>query len=181
MDLMNLAARLTLDMRDYESGLDKADKSANSFAGKFGSALGKAGGAVTTLGKVSAAAIGAGAGALGLLTKQSTGAYSQYEQLAGGVKKLFGDASSVVMENASKAYETAGMDANQYMEQATSFSASLINSLGGDTQEAAKLADVAMRSMSDNVNTFGSDMGSVQNAFQGFAKGNYTINLMSAA
>lgn len=175
MDLMNLAARLTLDMRDYESGLDKADKSAGSFAGKFGSALGKAGGAVTTLGKTGAAAIGAGAAAIGLLTKQSTGAYSQYEQLSGGVKKLFGDAYDSVMQNASEAYKTSGMNANQYMEQATSFSAALIKSLGGDTEKAAQQADVAMRAMSDNVNTFGTDMGSVQNAFQGFAKGNYTM------
>lgn len=175
MDLMNLAARLTLDMRDYESGLDKADKSADSFAGKFRSALGKAGGAVTTLGKTGAAAIGAGAAAVGVLTKQAVDGYSNYEQLSGGVKKLFGDAYDSVMQNASEAYKTSGMNANQYMEQATSFSAALINSLGGDTQEAAKLADVAMRSMSDNVNTFGSDMGSVQNAFQGFAKQNYTM------
>lgn len=181
MDLMNLAARLTLDMKDYEDGLGKADQSAQSFSKKFGGAIGKVGGAIKTVAKVGAVAIGAGATAVGFLTKQSVSAYAEYEQLAGGVKKLFGDASDDVMKFASEAYKTSGMSANQYMEQATGFAASLINSLGGNTKEAAKLADVAMQAMSDNVNTFGTDMGSVQYAFQGFAKQNYTINLMSAA
>lgn len=175
MDLMNLAARLTLDMKDYEDGLGKADKSAQSFSKKFGGAIGKVGGAIKTVAKVGAVAIGAGATAVGFLTKQSVSAYAEYEQLAGGVKKLFGDASDDVMKFASEAYKTSGMSANQYMEQATGFAASLINSLGGNTKEAAKLADVAMQAMSDNVNTFGTDMGSVQYAFQGFAKQNYTM------
>lgn len=181
MDLMNLAARLTLDMKDYEDGLGKADQSAQSFSKKFGGAIGKVGGAIKTVAKVGAVAIGAGATAVGFLTKQSVSAYAEYEQLAGGVKKLFGDASDDVMKFASEAYKTSGMSANQYMEQVTSFSAALINSLGGDTKKAAQQADVAMRAISDNVNTFGTDMGSVQMAFQGFAKQNYTINLMSAA
>lgn len=168
MDLMNLAARLTLDMKGYEDGIEKAGKSAQSFSKKFG-------GAIKTVAKVGAVAIGAGAAAVGLLTKQSVSAYASYEQLAGGVKKLFGDASDDVMKFASEAYKTSGMSANQYMEQVTSFSAALINSLGGDTKKAAKQADVAMRAMSDNVNTFGTDMASVQYAFQGFAKQNYTM------
>lgn len=175
MDFMNLAARLTLDMNDYEKGIDKADKSAQSFSGKFGGALGKIGGAVKTFAKVGAAAIGAGATAVGVLTKQAVDGYAQYEQLSGGVKKLFGNASNEVMKFASNAYKTSGMSANQYMEQVTGFSAALINSLGGDTKKAAEQADVAMRAMSDNVNTFGTDMSSVQYAFQGFAKQNYTM------
>lgn len=101
--------------------------------------------------------------------------YARYEQLVGGVDKLFGDASGQLQEYAAQAYKTSGLSANQYMEQATSFSAALISSLGGDTEKAADLADVAMRSMADNVNVFGSDMESVQNAFQGFAKQNYTM------
>ena len=101
--------------------------------------------------------------------------YASYEQLAGGVKKLYGDASNTVMRFAQDAYKTSGMSANQYMEQATSFSAALVSSLGGDTAAAARQTDVAMRAISDNVNTFGSDMDSVQNAFQGFAKQNYTM------
>jgi hypothetical protein len=108
-------------------------------------------------------------------------AYASYEQLAGGVKKLYGDASEAVLENARNAYKTSGMSANQYMQQATSFSAALISSLNGDVGEAARLTEVAMNAMSDNVNTFGTDMQSVQYAFQGFSKQNYTIELMSAA
>ena len=168
MDLFNIAARLTLDMKGYEDGIEKAGKSAQSFSKNFG-------GALKTIAKVGAAAIGAGVAAVGLLTKQSVSAYASYEQLAGGVKKLFGDASDDVMKFASEAYKTSGMSANQYMEQVTSFSAALINSLGGDTKKAAEQADVAMRAMSDNVNTFGTDMASVQYAFQGFAKQNYTM------
>lgn len=102
-------------------------------------------------------------------------AYSTYEQMVGGVDKLFGDASGKLQQYAAQAYQTAGMSANQYMEQATSFSAALIGSLGGDTAKAAEQADVAMRAMSDNVNVFGSNMQDVQNAFQGFAKQNYTM------
>lgn len=168
MDLMNLAARLTLDMKDYENGIGKASQSAQSFSKKFG-------GALKTVAKFSAAAIGAGAVAIGMLTKQSVSAYAEYEQLAGGVKKLFGSAAEDVMKFANEAYKTSGMSANQYMEQATSFSAAMINSLGGDTKKAAKQVDVAMQAMSDNVNTFGTDMASVQYAFQGFAKQNYTM------
>lgn len=175
MDLMNLAARLTLDMKDYEDSIEKAGKSAQSFSKNFGGAIGKVGGAIKTVAKVGAVAIGAGATAVGFLTKQAVDGYAQYEQLSGGVKKLFDDAADDVMAFANQAYKTAGMSATQYMEQATGFAASLINSLGGDTKEAAHLADVAMQAMSDNVNTFGTDMGSVQYAFQGFAKQNYTM------
>lgn len=175
MDLMNLAARLTLDMKDYEDSIGKATQSAQSFSKNFGGAIGKVGGAIKTVAKVGAVAIGAGATAVGFLTKQAVNGYAEYEQLAGGVKKLFGSAADDVMRFANDAYKTSGMSANQYMEQATGFAAALINSLGGNTKEAAKLADVAMRSMSDNVNTFGTDMASVQYAFQGFAKQNYTM------
>lgn len=101
--------------------------------------------------------------------------YASYEQLVGGVNKLYGDASEKLQQYAQDAYRTAGMSANQYMEQATSFSAALVNALGGDVDKAADLTNVAMKAMSDNVNTFGTDMGSVQYAFQGFAKQNYTM------
>ena len=119
------------------------------------------------------------AGAVASAAKSVVGgaveAYSTYEQMVGGVDKLFGDASGKLQQYAAQAYQTSGMSANQYMEQATSFSAALINSLGGDTARAADMADVAMRAMSDNVNVFGSNMQDVQNAFQGFAKQNYTM------
>ena len=102
-------------------------------------------------------------------------AYSTYEQMVGGVDKLFGDASGKLQQYAAQAYQTAGMSANQYMEQATGFSAALINSLGGDTSKAADMADVAMRAMSDNVNVFGSNAEDVQNAIMGISRQNYTM------
>lgn len=108
--------------------------------------------------------------------KQAINSYGEFEQLEGGVNKLFGDdASKTVMENAQKAFSTAGMNANQYMETVTSFSASLISGLNGDTAKAAQISDQAIRDMSDNANTFGTDIASIQNAYQGFAKGNFTM------
>lgn len=121
------------------------------------------------------AGIGAASTAVGFFGKQSLDAYARYEQLVGGVDKLFGDSSKKLQEYAANAYKTSGMSANQYMEQATQFSASLISSLGGDTEQATELANVAMTAMSDNVNVFGSNMEDVQNAYQGFAKQNYTM------
>ena len=101
--------------------------------------------------------------------------YANYEQLVGGVDTLFKESSAVVQQNAQRAFETAGMSANQYMEQVTSFSASLLQSLGGDTQAAADYADMAMRDMSDNANKMGTDMERITDAYQGFAKQNYTM------
>ena len=129
--------------------------------------------------KVGAAAIGAGiAAATGAVIKfgqEAVSSYANYEQLIGGVEKLYGDAAGKVEQFANEAYKTSGMSANQYMETATSFSAALINSLEGDVDKAADLTDVAMRAMSDNVNVFGSDMESVKNAFAGFAKGQFNM------
>lgn len=105
----------------------------------------------------------------------SVQAYSTYEQMVGGVDKLFGDASGKLQAYAAQAYQTSGMSANQYMQTATSFSAALINSLGGDTAKAADMADVAMRAMSDNVNVFGSNADDVQNAIMGISRQNYTM------
>ena len=108
--------------------------------------------------------------------------YADYEQLVGGVDTLFKESSEIVQRNAAEAYRTAGMSANEYMEQVTSFSASLLQGLGGDTEAAAAYADMAMRDMSDNANKMGTDMGRITDAYAGFAKQNYTINhLMSAA
>ena len=101
--------------------------------------------------------------------------YANYEQLVGGVDTLFKESSQVVQQNAQRAFETAGMSANQYMEQVTSFSASLLQSLGGDTEAAARYADTAMRDMSDNANKMGTSMESITDAYQGFAKQNYTM------
>lgn len=118
---------------------------------------------------------GAVAGAVKSVVGGSVQAYSTYEQMVGGVDKLFGDASGKLQAYAAQAYQTSGMSANQYMQQATSFSAALINSLGGDTAKAADMADVAMRAMSDNVNVFGSNAEDVQNAIMGISRQNYTM------
>lgn len=106
---------------------------------------------------------------------ESVSAYADYEQLIGGVDTLFKDSSGIVMENASKAFESAGMSANHYMELSTSFAASLISGLAGDTEKAAYYADLAIKDMSDNANKFGTNIENVENAYRGFAKGNYTM------
>lgn len=93
--------------------------------------------------------------------------YADFEQLAGGVETLFGKNATTVMKNAEKAYKTAGLSANEYMETVTSFSASLLQSLGGDTEKAAKYADQALTDMADNANKMGTSMEMIQNAYQG--------------
>lgn len=107
--------------------------------------------------------------------KEALAQTASFEQLEGGVKKLFDTSAGEVIENAKKAFSTAGMSANEYMENVTGFSASLITSLGGDTKEAAKLANIAITDMSDNANTFGTDMQSITNTYQGLAKQNYSM------
>ncbi len=107
--------------------------------------------------------------------KQAIESYASYEQLVGGVDTLFKNSSQTVQKYANEAYKTAGLSANQYMEQVTSFSASLIQSLGGDTKKAAEYGNRAIIDMSDNANKMGTDMTMLQNAYQGFAKQNYTM------
>ena len=114
-------------------------------------------------------------GALSGLVAAGVKSYASLEQNIGGVETLFKDSADKVVENAQKAYATAGISANEYMEQVTSFSASLLQSLGGDTEKAAKVADMALVDMADNANKMGTDMASIQNAYQGFAKQNYTM------
>lgn len=101
--------------------------------------------------------------------------YAEYEQLVGGVETLFKDSSDIVMQYAANAYQTAGLSANDYMSTVTSFSASLLQGLGGDTEQAAEIANLAITDMSDNANKMGTDMEAIQNAYQGFAKQNYTM------
>lgn len=147
---------------------------------KVGSVLGKgfkvAGQAALQMGKVIGAGVAAGTTAMGKLVSSAMSAYASYEQLEGGVKKLFGDdAQNLVMEYARNAYRTAGLSANEYMDTVTSFSASLISSLGKDTVAAAAYADLAITDMADNANTFGTSMEDIQNAYKGFSKQNYTM------
>lgn len=109
------------------------------------------------------------------LGKQAVSNFSSYEQITGGVETLFGQSAKVVEKYANNAYKTAGLSANQYMETVTGFSASLLQSLGGDTKKAAEIGDMAVTDMADNANKFGTSMESIQNAYQGFAKQNYTM------
>ena len=146
----------------------------NEVSGENG-VLSKLGGVAKGVGKavgVGLAAAGAGIVAIG---KQAVSSYAEYEQLVGGVETLFKDMADTVIENADNAYKTAGMSANEYMQTVTSFSASLLQSLGGDTQKAAEYADMAIRDMGDNANKMGTSMEMIQNAYQGFAKQNYTM------
>ena len=115
------------------------------------------------------------AAAIGKAIKDTIGEGAALQQSLGGIETLFKDSADTVIANAKKAYETAGLSANEYMENVTSFSASLLSSLGGDTAKAAEIADMAMVDMSDNANKMGTDMEAIQNAYQGFAKQNYTM------
>ena len=133
------------------------------------------GSAVSAVGKFSAAAVAAGATAVAALTKSAVESYADYEQLVGGVETLFKDSAGIVQEYAANAFQTAGLSANDYMETVTGFSASLLQSVGGDTEEAARIADQAITDMADNANKMGTSMESIQNAYQGFAKQNYTM------
>lgn len=125
--------------------------------------------------KAGAAAVAAAGAAVVSLTKASLDSYAEYEQLIGGVETLFADSNAKVVAYAQDAYKTAGLSANEYMETVTSFSASLLQSLGGDTSKAADIANQAITDMSDNANKMGTSMESIQNAYQGFAKANYTM------
>lgn len=168
MNLFELFARITLDTGEYDRRLDEAGTKTASFASKLKTGL-------ATTAKVGAAALAAAAAGVAALTKASIDQYAEYEQLVGGVDTLFKEASDTVQEYAANAFQTSGMSANEYMDTVTSFSASLIQSLGGDTKEAAEVANQAITDMSDNANKMGTDISSIQNAYQGFAKQNYTM------
>lgn len=192
MDLLDLMVKIGVD--------DQASSKIDNLAGKVTDTFGKA---ASVAAKGVAAGVAAVTAATGAITKSSLDAYAAYEQNVGGIQKLFGNmgksldeyaeltgnavdavaekwgvleqSQNMVLQNAANAYKNAGMSANQYMEQVTGFSAALITSLGNDTVAAANYAEMAMVDMSDNANTFGTDMESIQWAYQGFAKQNYTM------
>ena len=166
--LFDLQAVIRLDSDQFENGVKKAEKSGSSLATSLKNGL-------ATAAKVGAAAVGAAATAIGALTTAAVNNYAEYEQLVGGVETLFKNSADTVMGYAENAYKTAGLSANEYMETVTSFSASLLQSLGGDTKAAASAADMAITDMSDNANKMGTSMEMIQNAYQGFAKQNYTM------
>lgn len=194
MDLLDLFVKIGVDDDDYQEGMSNAEQTAYEIGAGIGNALKNAniGGALSDISEkvnsladgmvnafVSAAkTIGEYAGGI---ISQSTGLFGEYQQLVGGVETLFGEDYQTVLENADNAFKNMGLSANEYMQTATSFAASLVSSLNGNTEQAAKSADLALQDMADNANKMGASIQSIQNAYQGFAKQNYTINLMSAA
>lgn len=155
--------------------MDDAQNTINRGSSGISGALGKVGGVAKGVAKGMAVGIGVASTAIIGLGKQAVDAYGEYEQLVGGVETLFKENASTVITNASNAYKTAGMSANEYMTTVTSFSASLLQSLGNDTVKASEMADMAITDMSDNANKMGTSMEMIQNAYNGFAKQNYTM------
>jgi hypothetical protein len=169
VNIFKIFGTIALDGKDqFNKDIDEATNKGSTLASKLG-------GGLKTAAKVGGAAIAAAATGVAALTKASAENYAEYEQLVGGVETLFKDSADKVQQYADNAYKTAGMSANEYMSTVTSFSASLLQSLGGDTEAAADKADQAITDMSDNANKMGTSMEMIQNAYQGFAKQNYTM------
>ena len=160
MNLLDLFVKISVD--------DQASSQVVTLAGKLK-------GGLATAAKVGGAAIVAAGAAAVAITKQAVENYGEYEQLVGGVETLFKSSADTVMQYAANAYQTAGMSANEYMTTVTAFSASLLQSMGNDTDAAAEKANLAITDMSDNANKMGTSMEMIQNAYQGFAKGNMTM------
>lgn len=168
MNLFDLYCKITIDDSSFTSGVEES-KGMMAQASTFMSAKSVAiGNAMYDMGKKAVTAFVD-------LGKSAIENYGEYEQLVGGVETLFKQSADVVQQYADNAYKTAGMSANEYMETVTSFSASLLQSLDGDTAAAAEKADIAITDMADNANKMGTSMESIQNAYQGFAKQNYTM------
>lgn len=203
MNVFELFGKIGIQNKDANKAIDETTGKAEGAHGKLSAVFGKIGQLAVKAGKVMATGLAIGVTALAGLTGAAVKNYAEYEQLVGGIETLFGAGGKSLEEYAQSvgksvdeasaeygnlmsaqedllskskiAYKTAGLSANQYMETATSFSASLIQSVGGDTVKAAKLADQAIIDMADNANKMGSSMESIQNAYQGFAKQNYTM------
>ena len=172
MDIFRLMGKISIESDSAIKEIQDTAGEAEKAEGKMSKAFEKVG---TVAVKVAKAGAVAAATALATTTTLAVKAYAEYEQLTGGVETLFKDSSDKLMEYANNAYKTAGLSANEYMETVTSFSASLLQSLGGDTEAAADYADMAITDMSDNANKMGTSMEMIQNAYQGFAKQNYTM------
>lgn len=165
---------ITVDDQGLVTGIKKANEEIDKVGDKT-TGLDKFKGAMKTAGAVTVGAVSAASVAVGSLAKSAVQSYAEFEQLTGGVETLFKDSADTVMNYANQAYKTAGVSANQYMETVTGFSASLLSSLNGDTAKAAEYADQAIIDMADNANKMGTSIESIQFAYQGFAKQNYTM------
>nr|DAG29263.1 MAG TPA: tail tape measure protein [Caudoviricetes sp.] len=200
INLLTLFVTLALSSKAFDKGVESAKKKSDGFADKLKDGFGKA---IKAVGKAVVAATTAVAAGIAKITQASVASYGEYEQLVGGVKTLFGteagslkeyaasigqtvdeakdkynsliNAQSEIFSKAQDAYKNVQMSANDYMNTVTSFAASLIQGLGGDTEKAAEKADLAITDMADNANKMGTAMESIQNAYQGFAKQNYTM------
>lgn len=189
MELFKLFGTIAVNNSEANQGIDETTDKAEDAAGKvkdlgdegdrtegkLGKAFSKMGSAAVAVGKTIATGLAVASTAAVAVGKAAISSYVDYEQLVGGVETLFDESSATVIANAQNAYKTAGMSANEYMETVTSFSASLLQSLGGDTKAAADKADMAITDMSDNANKMGTSIEMIQNAYNGFAKQNYTM------
>lgn len=175
MELFKILGTIAVDNGKANEAINQTGEHAGHLSEKLGKAFSNAGKFAVAAGKTIATGLAAGATAMGKLIQASVESYADYEQLVGGVETLFKNSSAKVMEYADRAYETAGLSANDYMETVTGFSASLLQSMGNNTARAAEIADMAILDMADNANKMGTDMSSIQNAYQGFAKQNYTM------
>ncbi len=189
MELFKLFGTIAINNSEANQGIDETTDKAEDASGKIkdlgdegdrtegklGKAFSKMGSAAIAVGKTIATGLAVASTAVVAVGKAAISSYADYEQLVGGVETLFDESSATVIANAQNAYKTAGMSANEYMETVTSFSASLLQSLGGDTKAAADKADMAITDMSDNANKMGTSIEMIQNAYQGFAKQNYTM------
>lgn len=166
-NVMELAARISLDSTQFTNGLNNAKGALSTFGGAVKTGF-------STVAKISGAALASTTAAATALTKSAVSAYGEYEQLIGGIDKLYGEASEKVQEYASEAYRTAGMSANEYLSNSTAFSAKLISDFEGDTIKAAEYADKAMRQIADNANTFGKySVQDLTQVYQALARGSY--------
>ena len=168
MDLLRLAAKIELDDSSYVKGVNNAEKLGQNLAGKMSAWT-------VAVGNLAADMVKRGIGAINNVVKGAVNGYADYQQLIGGVETMFKNSSDKVAAYAKKSFKSTGLSANDYMETVTSFSASLIQGLGGDTAKAADMANMAVTDMADNANKMGTDMSSIQAAYQGFAKQNFTM------
>lgn len=166
MDVFDLQAKIGINTTEYKKGITEASKSFSEFGNKVKDGAAK-------LAKISTAALGAAATGVSALVKQSVSAYADYEQLVGGIETLFGDSANKVLENANRAFATAGLSASEYMDTAISFSGALLKSLGGDTKKAAELTNTAILDMGDQANKYGKTVSDISNTYTSLARGNY--------
>lgn len=174
-NIFKIFGEIAINNSEANRSIDSTGMKAKNLSSGMKSEFDKIGKFALKLGKTVAVGMAGISTAIGALLKNSIDEFADKEQLEGGVETLFKDSAAKVKRYAANAYKTAGMSANQYMETVTSFSARLLQGLGGDTEAAAEMANMAITDMADNANKMGTDMSSIENAYQGFAKQNYTM------